>query len=152
MKKTRPNLILKLLQTQTLGTVCERMAWGVDVLKAHFSHRPCQYSRWNNAIKRIPQYHYQSALLQTWGKNSIMVGSPSAMKPACSEPTVSGNLQYVLQVSSLNEEKMLRTSASTTQRLLYVLCPPHVLKNESMNILPCIVVFVGSENRGMSRR
>lgn len=28
----------------------------------------------------------------------------------------------------------------------------HRLKNEAMNFLPCMVAFVGSENKGMSRR
>lgn len=50
-------------------------------------------------------------------------------------------------MSSLNEGKK-----NTPVRLLQVLCPAQTLKNKSRNVLPFIVVFVGSENRGMSRR
>lgn len=49
-----------------------------------------------------------------WGKNGIVLGSPLTPKPPQRETTVSGNLQYVLQVSSSNEGTMLRTSPSTT--------------------------------------
>lgn len=75
-----------------------------------------------------------------------MVGSPGAPKPAYCETITSGNLQL------LKEGEVLRTSPSITPKLLHVLCVPQTLKNEAMNFLPCIVAFVGSENRGMSRR
>lgn len=37
--------------------------FGRGVTTAHFPPRPCQYSRCKKAIRRIPQCHYQAALL-----------------------------------------------------------------------------------------